>query len=781
MTRALAAVALALAVAFACFSSALVAQTTGTSASSELDYDSWDKIAARAEEALAAARASNGAFETLREELVDWRSLFQAEQSINQSRISTLQSQLAALGDPPDDGSVEDVNIVSRRAALDAQLATLRAPVLRADEAYNQADGLIGEIDTLLRSRQTETLTRLGPVPVNPAYWPEAASDFGTTISDFSAEIASNATRSGYGGLLRANSARILVYALSAIFLIGFAPRWMMALLAQGTQSMGVRLQNVLTFIGSLVTIILPYLGLIALIRAVQATELLGLLGTSLSAMVPKVGLVILVALWLGRRIAPKNPQRLGLLTSDAINAATARWAATGLGIVIGVAALIGEVAAIEGYSDASLAVLRFPVLLLGGVMLFRLGRKLTLAASAEVQEEQTGQIFRNRLLRILGRATMLVALLGPVVGAIGMSQLASFLIFSSISTLGVLAAVALLQGFVSDIYGLIMGQPEDADTALTPVLIGFALSLWAVPVLALIWGARVTDLTELWTKFTAGFSIGESRISPADFMYFALVFAIGYLLTRLVQGTLRSTILPRTDIDPGAQSAIVSGLGYLGIFLAAVISISAAGIDLSSLAIVAGALSVGIGFGLQNIVSNFVSGIILLIERPVTEGDWIEVGGVMGTVRDISVRSTRVETFDRTDVIVPNSDLISGHVTNWTRHNLNGRLIIKVGVAYGTDTRAVETVLREIANAHPLVTTIPAPQILFVNFGGDSLDFEVRVILRNVNRILEVQSDLHHEIAKRFSEEGFEIPFAQRDLWLRNPEVLRNQGTSTS
>ena len=198
-------------------------------------------------------------------------------------------------------------------------------------------------------------------------------------------------------------------------------------------------------------------------------------------------------------------------------------------------------------------------------------------------------------------------------------------------------------------------------------------------------------------------------------------------------------------------------------------ISFAHVGLDLSNLAIVAGALSLGIGFGLQSIVSNFVSGIILLAERPIKAGDWISVGGSEGTVKKISVRSTEIETFDRATVIMPNADFISGSVKNFMYGNTIGRFILNIGVGYDSDPNQVKEILLECAKNHPLVLAYPESYVVFSDFGASSLDFELRGYLADCGNGLSVRSDLRFALFQRLKEEGIEIPFPQQDVYVKN------------
>ncbi|RVT83912.1 mechanosensitive ion channel family protein [Rhodobacteraceae bacterium CCMM004] len=737
------------------------------------DADEWERLATRAEAALESGRASDLALGQLRTELAAFRDRFVAAQDENAARIATLETQIAALGPEPGEGDPpEPQEISDRRSELSRQLAILAAPRTTAELNYNRADGLIREIDNLLRARQADALLSRGPSPLNPAHWPGALSDLAESFAELRREAEAAVSSDAEIQQIQDRLPRIVLFLVIAVVLVLRGRLWMERL-ALALYSGGVlQGSGVLGFLASLGQVIVPVLGLIALREALFASGILGLRGQVMAETLPTIGVIVFSALWLGARLFPR---RGGIATP--LDLPDHRWRSGrrvvgGLGVVLGAQALLYRLAEFDNYPEASEAVILFPLMVVLGFGLYRLG--LLLRQSGRTAAEDGGGGAVSGSSRLLGRAAIVFGIAAPVFAAIGYGSLAAAVMGPALMSLALLALIGLLHILARDLWALVRGRSqEEAREALAPTLFTLVLSAASLPLFALLWGARWTDLLELWRRIGEGFSIGETRLSPSNLLTFVLVFAIGFAVTRLLQGTLRSTVLPKTRIDPGARTALVSGIGYVGILLAALFAVTAAGINLTSLAFVAGALSVGIGFGLQNIVQNFVAGIILLIERPISEGDWISVGGDMGHVRDISVRSTRIETFDKTDVIVPNADFVSGKVINYTRGNLTGRAIVSVGVAYGTDTRHVERVLREIAEAHPLVVLNPPPFIYFAGFGSSSLDFEIRAILRDVNFLLSVKTDMNHEIARRFAEEGIEIPFPQQDLWLRNPEAV--------
>ncbi|WP_420863471.1 DUF3772 domain-containing protein [Algirhabdus cladophorae] len=737
------------------------------------DYQEWEKTALRAEDVLETAKASNQALEQLRLQLVSWRERFLSAQDINADRIATLTNQLSVLGPAPEEPASEAEELTARRTELNTSLATARAPVVRAQTAYSRADGLIKELDQLIRARLTSELLYLGPTPLNPTTWFDGAAllEDGYTKLSGGLENSLNSATAKTTAQQRAPIAILLL--LMGIVILIRARRWA-ASLEDHAAHHRMRFGGLSMMISSFTRVALPFAAILAIITAARMTGFFGpnwqnafdglLYGTGLAALIG----------WIGIWVFPNTEERPNLLFElTPVRAARARRLAAWLGAVMGVIMFLDYTLPYDAWPRLSKAVVFYPFVVILGYIWFRLGR-LILYHGKETRDEGADARYSDYAIRMVGRGLMVAAVVAVVLGSIGYMTLAEALIQPLGFSFLVLGSVVIVTYIFSRLYARFTGGGEEAANSLIPVLFSLVAFLAALPFLALSWGARLADLSELLTRFLDGVQIGNARISPSDFLTFAFIFVVGYMLTRLLQGTLRTSVLPKTKMDTGGRNAVVSGVGYVGIFLAALIAITTAGIDLSSLAIVAGALSVGIGFGLQNIVSNFVSGIILLIERPIAEGDWIEVGGQMGYVRDISVRSTRIETFDRTDVIVPNADLVSNQVTNWTRGNTVGRLIVPVGVAYGTDTRWVQEILTEIARAHPMVLLNPAPAVLFMGFGADSLDFEIRVILRDVSFMLGVKTEMNHQIAERFTKEGIEIPFAQRDVWLRNPEVLQ-------
>ncbi len=744
-------------------------------------YITFEQLVQRVDRVLLADRVADERLEELRAEVDRFRELFLEEQSANADRIDRVARQLETLGPAPEEGDSEPADIASRRTALEAELATLQIAPRRASEAFVEADAVIIQIDTRLRDRQAALILERYPSPLNPLNWELPLAEFNRALLAIPREIFGNLdTTEDFQRIARNLPSAALSLILGAFLL--FRTRVWSDRLSQQIDQVPAKVARQLLRVATIIAdLALPLLGLGLVIGALPLTGLFGDVGRNFILAAFTFGGILIATTWLARQLFPKwDPDRCPLRI-DPKRIGKARRATLAIAATVSLhhgLQVLGERMEFDSQTGAYAG---FVVSIMAGTAVWRIAQlfRRSVRRAPDEDGEMPPLDFGGSFISVLGALAMVLTLVALIAGLAGYVVLAKELVFSIAWTYLLFGFLTLAQMAVRDFYALAFpGKPTkdnpEGEEGLVPTLIGALLVIASIPVLALIWGARPIELYVLWDNLRGGISIGEVRISPTELLTFVVVFALGYTVTRLMQGGLQNTILPKTRLDQGARNALVSGLGYIGVFLAGIAAISAAGINLSSLAIFASALAVGVGFGLQTIVSNFVSGIILLIERPVAEGDWIEVAGFSGYVRRISVRSTRIETFDRSDVIVPNADLVSGVVTNWTRGSSLGRVIVSVGVAYGTDTRKVAAILEEIARAHSMVTRVPPPLVLFIGFGADSLNFEIRAILYDVNYMLSVRSDLNHEIARRFAEEGIEIPFSQTDLWIRNPEALK-------
>ncbi|MFL5187124.1 MAG: DUF3772 domain-containing protein [Microvirga sp.] len=272
-------------------------------------------------------------------------------------------------------------------------------------------------------------------------------------------------------------------------------------------------------------------------------------------------------------------------------------------------------------------------------------------------------------------------------------------------------------------------------------------------------WGIESTDVTGSLRAVFFGFNVGDVTISLSSILLAALLFAAGFAVTRLIQRWLNNTFLPATDLDAGLRNSISTAAGYVGIITAGVIAFTYLGLSLERVTIVAGALSVGIGFGLQSIVNNFISGLILLWERPIRVGDLVVVGDGEGYVRRINVRSTEIQAFDRSTLIVPNSNLISGIVRNRVRNDRVGRVLVSVPVPRASDPDQVAEIMRKAALAHREVMSEPAPRVLFKKVTENTIDFDLISFVDDIDAAGRVSSDIYFEIFRGLRKAGIGVP----------------------
>jgi small-conductance mechanosensitive channel len=259
------------------------------------------------------------------------------------------------------------------------------------------------------------------------------------------------------------------------------------------------------------------------------------------------------------------------------------------------------------------------------------------------------------------------------------------------------------------------------------------------------------------------------SKITVASLIALACLFLLVIVAERVVRRYFITRLLQRTHLEPAMQFALARVVGYALLGLGFFISLQMVGVNLTSLGFLAGAVGVGFGFGLQNIISNFISGLIILAERPIAIGDRVELGGVAGQVREISLRSTTVITNDNMAIIVPNADFITQRVTNWSYDDPRVRFRIPFGVAYGTDLPKLRTLMLEVADEHPKALKDPRPELFFVGFGDSSLNFELGVWSSEVTTSpRRFRSDLFFAIEEKLRVSGIEIPYPQQDLHVR-------------
>jgi potassium efflux system protein len=687
------------------------------------------------------------------------------------SRLTDINNRIETLGPPPAAGQPQEPDIVtSERQALASEKAEINAVIASAQNLSIRINGLIDKIGNMRSELFRNLLTKR--YVLSDALSPQVVSDAHEEFGNFYKAVSSwlgFAFKFKFQAML---AATLMALALAAVLLVGGRRLFGRVFEADPSVDEPSYLSRLsVAFWSTLLPTLAVGVFLVSTVFFFNYYNVLrGDIGVFLNALVAVIAVVFCVNRLTNAALEPQLPNwRL-----IPVETGPARWLVrltTAMAVVIGVNNFLSVVNDKMG-SPLSVTIARsFVATIIVGVILILMGLLKPFRASDGSWRPWPAW------LRYTSVALGLFTIVSALLGYIGLALFVSLQVVVTGTILvtayiGFLSARAIGEegGFADTSVGRWMTAKSSYDeTALDQLglVVSIAINLMIVlvflPLILLMWGFQPGDIQAWAYKLATGITIGSVTISFLGILSGIVVFVIGYFLTRWFQGWLDGSVMARGKVDPGVRNSIRLAVGYAGVALAALVGISAAGIDLSNLALVAGALSLGIGFGLQNVVSNFVSGLILLAERPFKVGDWIVAGDTTGTVRKISVRATEIETFQRQSVILPNSNLINNAVGNWTHRNKLGRVDIKVGVAYGSDVKRVHAILLDIARSHPLVLKNPEPFVLFANFGAAALEFEIRVFLADVLNGNIVQNDIRFAILDVFKGEHIEIPSTPR------------------
>lgn len=709
-------------------------------------------------------------------------------------RIQAIQLKLgitpASEGDKEEktEAKAEPAHASTEPDSEPTLLTDLESLLRQAQVTAARADDVLARITERRRQRLLSTILARSPSLLDPGLWYEATRSLpvlGARLSLLATDWWSIFRTRGVGP---AAGALAIALALAAAFL-GPGRRLLLRFRQRDASAAepSLREKAVAALWVTLVNTIVPTVSLGLVLFTLQTFRLVpGRIESGLPGIVFAVGFASLaVGLARGILIPGKPSWRLIALSEEAADRLTL------LVMLVAVAAagaVIGNVlldllfapqetlAAWRGSGAIAIAIL---------VMLV-----LRTLAGRLVRDEEADGAGLPFPWSLIVPASWLASTAAVAAAAFGFAMLGAFIVGQILWTTAILGLLFLLLIVTEAVLGATLrgGTPvglafsrsmglSGARIEQVGVVLSGGIRLMLIVVAALLalapYGIESGDIFGWLDTIFTGLTIGKITLSFSAILAALALFLVGVIATRGAQRWLDTQFLPRTRMDAGIRNSVKTGVGYAGVILAAMIAGSALGLNISNIAIVAGALSIGIGFGLQSIVNNFVSGLILLAERPIKTGDWIVVGAEQGLVKRISVRATEIETFDRASVIIPNSDLISGVVKNWVHADRTGRITIQIGASYESEPEQIRDLLLDCARSHPGVLIYPEPRVFFTGFGENSLDFQLFCFVGDVGASLAVKCDLHFEILRRLRGAGIEIPFRQNDVTIRNADEI--------
>ena len=748
-------------------------------------YDSLKSEIGKLEGSLKAPGTDNARLNRVRDRLEGIRRAALSARSSLTGLLAEQKEKLTQLGPAPKKGETEALSTAQLRKRLELEVTGLEGMAKKLDVLALEANQLNARAAAIQRERFISQVFVSTTSILNPVLWYQAAGNIPEFLTRASGILKTWAGAPAAGGKLSGYVSMLLYAALCALALAGILLVW--AKMARPPQRVGPpdNLRRIWRAVAGIIFVtifvfLVYFLSLllvnITAVGDLRVSRFVYVLGTAIAE-------TVLVVTVLRAVMAPSN-SAWRLVNMD--DASARRFYRAGFVATV----VYGINSVIAGTAEITFMPFDFTIglhAMAGLLLLILLAVMLVTARSAKPLDEQDP--FRHYYFSWAGKLFLiiwLIILLAFGAELFGYIAFAYFIVSKTLLSAAVIASLYLIHHLVDALvlsgtqahspfgrflrHRMVLGEVTISRLGIAlSTVTDLAILLFGIPVVLGLWAITWVSFNSIVDKFVFGFTIGDVTINLSGILLGVVVLLAGIIVARLFTLWVDRRILGRTSLDAGIRNSIVTGTKYTAFTLAVLFALSVAGLDFSKLAIVAGALSLGIGFGLQSVVSNFVSGLILLAERPIRIGDWIVVSGNEGTVKKINVRSTEIETFDRCSLIIPNSNLISQVVENWSHGSPIGRIKINIGVSYDSDPDQVREILLACANTHERVIPAPAPRVVFYDFGASSLDFQLRVFIDDIGYCTIVASDLRFEIFRALKDAGIEIPFPQRDIHLRD------------